>query len=570
MQLHSFWALATCAASASLSAQAIRIEASQLEGLDAEIKAGLLALAAPMPKDDTAAARRKVFHRLLKLPAARAALEQLIDQKLAAQERRYAQLLDEPVRAAYRQRLTTLSAKDLREVAVTRRIWRNYLVNPSTQLHFQKYFLQPAAKIGKLLLPDAEAIQTKASKKQRQRMLEFNGYRDEVRKALDLGEDPTTGKKASTGIPLPPLDKVRSFDEHLDHLHRTIAIASSVAPFEAQNILVDNAIKARFIDFEEAEFILFANEVRMLMGSIAWGTDIAGCAATRDHSKDRVDGKAKGHWSSLPGKRGFTHRLRRFGTSGTSEGAGGGRNGRAYLSGLSYGGGHTGPLYSLKRNVVGVGRHGNTYTSVYGRKGDAIHACHAFQGELFMPPGIGIDDLVNRSLMAIHTELQIEDYARARELLSAAKPGTKLDKLLLRYFKIVIKVEADWQIECLTRIAAVGDLYGVSQRIVRTRKKFGDSLDPRLAGFEKRIQNKAGMQVLAAGQAYQSACAQKDQAAIRAVITDFPGTVYAKAAAQHLGGAEGKNGKKAMGGHPLRWFLSVDQYLNRFEYLPPK
>ncbi len=586
---HPLWALAVGGAvTASLAAQSVRFDTSMLRGLKAEVKSGLITLANPRPRDDSQATRRKLFRRLLAEPAAREPLAEIIDLKLAALERRYALTLDAPIRAAYRQRLMTLSAKDLEQVAMTRRVWRNYLLHTSTQFKFQKHFLQPAAAVGKLLLPDAAAIQTKESRKQRHRMLEFSGYRTEVRNALGQGEDPTTGKKATTGIPLPPLDRVRNYEEHLDHLHRTISVASSVAPFEAQNILINNAIKARFIDYEEAEFILFANEIRMLMGTIAWATDIAACAATRDHSKDRVDGKAKGHWSSIPGKRGFTQRLRRFGTSGSSEGAGGGRNGRAYLHGLSYGGGHTGPLYSLKRNVVGVGRHGNTYTSVYAGKRNAVHSCQATSGELFMPPGFELGDLLNQDLMEIHNELQIEDYARAQQLLGEIDATSKTDKLLVRYFKIVIEVEAGWRVECMSRIATVGDLYGVQTRIRQAREKFGDSIDRRLAVFEKRLKAKAAVHTLEAGRAYADACSKKDISAIRAVITDYPLTAYAHAARQHLGlaaveGGKGQGGKskktkkgkdakakKGTVGHPLQWFLSADPFLNRFEYLPPK
>lgn len=573
---------------ASLASQSIRIDAALLRGLATDVKSGLITFADPRPRDDSHAARRELFRRLLAEPSAREPLAEIIDRKLAALERGYARILDAPIRAAYRQRLMTLPATDLEQVAKTRRVWRNYLLHTTTQFQFQKHFLQPAAAVGKLLLPDVATIQTKDSARQRQRMLEFNGYRTEVRKALGLGEDPTTGKKASTGIPLPPLDRVRSDEEHLAHLHRTIAVASSVAPSEAQNILILNAIKARFIDYEEAEFILFANEVRMLMGTIAWATDIAACAATRDHSKDRVDGKAKGHRSSIPGKEGFTQRLRRFGTSGSSEGAGGGHNGRAYLHGLSYGGGHTGPLYSLKRNVVGVGRHGNTYTSVYAGKRDAVHACHATTGELFMPPGFELGDLVNQGLMDVHNELQVEDYARAKQLLGKVDATSKIDKLLVRYFKIVIEVEADWRLECMERIAAVGDLYGVQTRIAQAREKFGDSIDRRLAVFEKRMKSKAAIHALEAGRAYAEACSKHDQSEIRAVIQDYPRTVYAHAARQHLGlapvevgkskagkskkgkDAKAKKGEKGKGRHPLQWFLSVDPYLNRFEYLPPK
>jgi len=552
--------LVSCAAAISLEAQS----KSAADQPTSEATEALTALASAATEQADAAVRRKLFRRVLAEPAAWLSLEQTIDQKLDELERGYADILDEPIAAAYHERLRSLSAVELREVAKVRRVWRNYILQPSTQLHFQQHFLMPATKVGELLLPDVAAIQTKASNAQLRRMHEFNGYRDEVRQALGRGEDPTTGKQAPTGIPMPPLSKVRSYEEHLDHLHRTMAVASSVAPPGARDILLGNAQKARLIDYEEAEFVLYANEIRALMGIICWSADILACAATRDHSKDRVDGKAKGHWSSLPGKTGFTHRLRRFGTSGTSEGAGGGANGRNYLHGLSYGGGHTGPLYSMKRNKVGVGRFGNCYTSTYGRNKQTIHPCQASTGELFMPPGIGLSDITDRSLQDVYHALLFENYAGARQLVREATAKTKMDKFVRHYLAAAIEVEADWQLECISHVGAAGDLYGVQLLIEKTRGKFANSLDKRLKRYEKRSLTKAGTELVAAGRAYAAASAAKDRAAIEAIVTHHPDTVYASAATQYL--AATKDGK---GAHPLSWFLTVDRYLARFEYLTP-
>ena len=78
-----------------------------------------------------------------------------------------------------------------------------------------QHFLSPATKVGKLLFPDAATIRTKDSDAYLRCMLEFNGFRDEVRAALGLGEDPTTGVKAPTGIPTPPLYQVRNYEQYL-------------------------------------------------------------------------------------------------------------------------------------------------------------------------------------------------------------------------------------------------------------------------------------------------------------------------------------------------------------------
>jgi len=560
--LSALLALTTCAlAQTSAEQQHVAIDGALLRGLSAPSRQALESLANPAPDDDNPPTRRKLVRELLADPEALTRLETVIDKKLGALERDYARLLDEPVRAAYHKRLRELSDEELRQVAMVRRVWRNYILKPSTQLHFQQHFLRPATKVCELVLPDVATIETKQSKAQLRRMREFNGYRDEVRLALGLDADPTTGKQAPTGIPMPPLTEPRSYDEHLDHLHRSIAIASTAAPREAQDILIGNADKARLIDKEEAEFVLYANEIRAMMGVISWSTDILACAATRDHSKDRVDGNASGHFSKLPGKRGFTDRLRRFGTGASSEGAGGGGNGRHYLHGLSYGGGHTGPLYSMKRNRVGVGRFGNCYTSVYAGQKNLFHRCQASTGELFMPPGIELADITDPSLQDIYHALLFENYGGARQLVKEAKAQSKMDKFVRSYFAVAIEVEADWHVECITHFVEAGDLYAASRMIDRARSKFGDAIDKRLRPFEKRMKTNAGRAALAAGKAYAEACASNDKGAMRAVVAAHPKTVYAKAAQHYLGDTESKHPT------PLGWFLAADRYLARYEYL---
>ena len=537
----------------------VALERHLLEGLGEASRAALQVLAAPAADED-AAARRRHVRQLLDDPAALAALEVVLDRRLAAAERGYADALDAPVRAAYRARLQSLDAGALREVARVRRVWRNYVLQPSTQLHFQQHFLVPATKVCELLFPDVAACATKESKRLLRTLRELNGYRDEVRAALGLGMDPTEGKSAPTGIAMPALTQPRSYEEHLDHLHRTIAVASSAAPAEARGLLLDNAAKARFIDKEEAEFVLYANEVRAVVGVVAWSTDVLACAATRDHSKDRVDGNASGHMSSLPGKRGFTDRLRRFGTSASSEGAGGGSSGRNYLYQLSYGGGHTGPLYSMKRNRVGAGRYQSCYTSVYAGQKDLFHRCQAGAGELFMPPGIELSELHAESLQDLYHAQAFENYGGALGLLGSVRPETKMDKFARRYFEVALEVEADWHVTCIEHYAAVGDLVAVQRRIARARGEFGDALDKRLRPFEKKFSTRAGCDALAAGEAFAAAAASGDEGAMRAVVASYPKTVYASAARHYFASESGKQRD------PWGWFFEQDRYLARFEY----
>jgi len=563
------WAACAVACAATLAADVVSqtvakqltvpVEARLLIGLGDESRAALQALADPAAGSGPSERRRNV-QLLLGDPAALISLEVVLDRRLGALERRYAEALEASARAAFRARLTSLSDAELREVARVRRVWRNYVLQPATQLHFQRFFLQPATKICELLLPDVSACETKESRRLLRDLRELDGLRTEAREALGLGVDPTEGKTAPTGVAMPALTQPRSYDEHLDHLHRTVAVASSVAPREARDVLYGNAHKARYIDREEAEFVLYANEIRALVGGVAWSTDVLACAATRDHSKDRVDGNASGHMSELPGKRGFTDRLRRFGTSASSEGAGGGSSGRNYLYQLSYGGGHTGPLYSMKRNRVGVGRYQSCYTSVYAGQKDLLHRCQAADGELFMPPGLERGDLRAEALQDLYHAQLFENYGGALDLLAAARPKTKLGKFARRYFRVALQVEADWHVTCLEHYLGVGDLYAVQQRVARARGEFGDKLDKRLRPFEKRLSTRAGRAALAAGAAFAQAAGARDEAALRAVVSDHSETVYAKAAHHYLTQDAAKRSD------PWAWFFDADPYLARFEY----
>jgi hypothetical protein len=179
-----------------------------------------------------------------------------------------------------------------------------------------------------------------------------------------------------------------------------------------------------------------------------------------------------------------------------------------------------------------------------------------------MPPGIGLGDITDKSLQDAYHALAFDNYLGAKQLLDEAKAKSKMDKFVRKYLAVAVEVEADWQLECITRVAATGDIYTVSQMIGRTRGKFGNSLDKRLRRFEKRLATKANTQLLKVGQAYVTACAAKDNAAIDAIIKNHGDTVYARAATQHQEAA--KAGKPE---HPLQWFLTIDRYLARFEYL---
>ena len=204
------------------------------------------------------------------------------------------------------------------------------------------------------------------------------------------------------------------------------------------------------------------------------------------------------------------------------------------------------------------------FTTTYGRNKGIMHPCPASEGELFMPPGIGLGDITAPGLKDVYHALAFDNYSGAARLVREVKATTKMDKFIRDYLTIAIEVEADWQLECIEHVAAVGDLYTVSLLIDRTRGKFGDSLNKRLRPYEKRLTTISGAEIVAIGKAYLAACAAKDLAAVAAICTNHGDTVYAQAATQHL--AATKAGKSA---HPLQWFLTVDRYLARYEYLSP-
>jgi hypothetical protein len=370
-------------------------------------------------------------------------------------------------------------------------------------------------------------------------------------------------------------------------LERTLVLAHTVSPEGARKVLLGNAEVAREIDIEEADFVLFGNEVRMLMGTIAWSVDPLVCACTRDHSSDRKAGKASGHISTLPGKASFTDRLKRFGADGSSEGAGGGSSGRGYINGLSYGGGHTGPLYSLKRNVVGVGRRGGVYTSVYSTDRQLIHPCQVTDGELFMPPGICGKEITSPAVLAAHQSISRGQYGAAQKLISRAlnegetaqrsvaalalgtsvKPqNSARDKVLFRFFEAAIQVEADWRIAELNALDGIGDMYEVKCRVDRALKDFDGvpGFSDRITPLVERLKEKDIVQEIKAGAVYHHAAAAGTADTLLRSMMLFAqqckGSVYAQAAQQYLAAPADKT--------PFSFFTEKSSLIKRYGYPP--
>ncbi|NQT85661.1 hypothetical protein HQ560_02790 [bacterium] len=515
--------------------------------------------------------RGSLFEKMIAMGSTAArGLRRPIDETLALNEKKYAQLLARHIPTTYRKRLIALTNEQIRQVQATRRLWKHYILTTASQPDFQKNFLAPCFEVAEILLLDMDNVKDETIKAQRDLLHEYAGYQSQCHKALGISIDPTKTKKSPTGIPYPELDEPPTFRDKLSHLERTLVLVHSVAPAGAKPVLLGNDKAAREIDVQEAEFVLFANEARMLMGTIAWMADPLVCAVARDHSNDRKEGNASGHMSKVPGKHGFTDRIKRMGARWCgSEGAGGGGDGRGYIRGLSYGGGHTGPLYSLKRNVTGVGRRGGVYTSMYATDKSIVHPCAATSGELFMPPGLSRKDLHSSDLKSIYRHLHGGNYAAAQSLIAQARPGSATDKMLLRFFAAYVQVEMDWFFKAADGILAVGDVYEVKMRTDDARRRFGrlPAFQEKLKPLAERLATEDAAKAIAAGRFYHKFRGRKYAAStLKTFIQRYEGTDYAEAA-QGLLDAAKESGKEP--GEPLAFFLAKDKVLARYEY-PPK
>jgi hypothetical protein len=430
--------------------------------------------------------RQEAFKVLMDLgPAGAEMIAPVVDDSLSAASKQYIQIMASKIRQAYIKRLISLTDEQVLQVQKMRRLWKDYASHGGSRHDFQKQYLKPAWDVAAFLLVKPAEVTDPNIAAPRSAVIEMLDYQTQCRTALgiDPDPDPTKGKKSPTGVDLPSLDEVPTRMFCLEFLERTLALCAA-SPEGAHKVLLMDLESAREIDVQETEFTMYTNTVRMLIGTVAWYVDPLVCAATRDHSADRKAGLASAHMSTVPGKHGFTDRLKRMGARFCgSEGAGGGRNGPAYAHGLSYGGGHTGPLYSLRRNIVGVGRRGGVYTSDYGTDGKLLHPCAVTLGELFMPPGTGRADVKNPILQAIYNCLYTGDFGRAHTLLSQARFKDDFDIMLLRFFKAYVTAEVDWFFESVAVIEPTGDIYELKRRMDWAKKAFDG-----IAAFEEKAE----------------------------------------------------------------------------------
>jgi hypothetical protein len=509
--------------------------------------------------------RGRRFERILtagKTPSESAL--RFIDGKLAAAFADYTLALQQWLKNAYPAHLITLEYEQIVTVQRARRLWQSYVLHGGHRKSFQDEFLTPMQAAAEALLLQAENLKDPALKLQRAELVEFAGYREKAHKVLGIDLDPTAGKLSPTNIPYPRLDQPPTFLDGLRHTERTLVLAYTVAPPGARPVLLFNDEAAREIDVQEAEYVLFGNEMRLLAGTIAWQVDPLGNAVARDHSEDRTKGLAKGHMSSIPEKRGFTYRSRRMGARRFgSEGVGGGSSGRGYIRGLSYGGGHTGPLYSLSRNVVGVGRRGGAYTSIYATDRALVHACQAVAGELALPPGWDSTKLHGTAHKAF-ARIQAGKLNSAYKAIENARTANEQSAMLLRFFKAAIEVEVDWVLDSTAAIEAAGDVYEAQRRLLAARKSlkgiirfdaFAEAPLAKFAAPELKTELRAGEAFyrIALGDLGE----EEKLRAARTFTKRYRGSVYATAI-ENLGKEGG----------PFAAFLAKQPTLEKYEYPP--
>ena len=465
---------------------------------------------------------------------------------------------------AYEQRFIALTDQQLAEIARTRRLWQYYTVNTTKTNDFQKNFLDPIDAVGEMLLIKPEQIDDEAVASARSIAFESGQRLMEARLQAGVEIDPTKGVKSPTGIAYPPLDQPHTCVDILRLYEQTTVLAHTVAPPDANQVLFENAKRCALIDVEEAAFVMYSNKVRMLIGTVAWVADPLTTACARDHSVDRKNGKASGHTSTVPGKEGFGDRLRLWGAKGSSEGAGGG-TGESYIRGLSYGGGHTGPLYSIKRNAVGPGRADGAFTSVYYTDKSMYHKSQATEGELFLPPGVEKSDIRGRLLRKAYTGFYKEKFNKAYDALVAEEPGEGFDGAIHRYLIARLDAEVQWRVTGIKRIAAAGDIAEAHARFqaLQESMKGVPAFEEEVEALRSLFADESVEQEVKAGKIFRRICAQEyTEANMKKLIGMFPETIYAQAAQKCI---DDGMPKKAAG--PLTFFTDRDPDLNQWGYV---
>ena len=515
----------------------------------------------------------------LVLPATTAAqsasdLDEL-ERECAAARDAYLDVLGEHLPAAYRERLTDLSPREMEEIATTRRLWSWYIAegpftmgDPRKQATgiFRQEFLDPIDRVAGILLIDPAELRDSDVRRARKEAFTLAERFDRSRERAGIDIDPTADKTAPTGIPYPRLDRPHTATDTLDLYERTLVLARTVAHPDAEPILMQNAAACAELDLVEADFVMYANQVRMLSGSIAWVADPLMTACTRDHSNDRAEGVASGHQSTLPDKRFPRDRARRFGCRVGPEGAGGGATGAQAIRGFAYNGtGHGGPLFAQLRNVVAPGRRGGALTAMYQTEDRLRHTCAATADELALPPGVTERMIGSGDVRAAFRALRDGAIAKAADLLDRREPKDDFDRAVHRYLEAWLEADVDWTLTGIERILVAGDAYEAHVRLKDAQRRMDGvkSFDRRAGALESRLSKRAVEHEVEIGARYQQIIGAKriDRAQLERLIEQFPESAYAAAARHCL-----ESDKNAFWPE-LFWFVMQDTHLNKWSYL---
>jgi len=483
-------------------------------------------------------------------------------------EKAYLEALEAYLPGAYRERFARLSDAQIDQIAQARRLWQVWSLGGFNQFEFQNEFLKPIDTVGQWLIIEPESIRDSAVREARNKAGRLAEQLDKAYEQAGENIDPTIGERSPTGLELPALDQPHTTVDRLLLKEKSLVLAMTVGPRQSKPVLMTNADNCLQIHVEEASFTMYANKVRMLTGVNAWVANPITTACARDHSIDRKEGRASGHTSTVPGKEGLGARARRFGTPVVSEGAGGGKTGEQYIRGLSYGGGHTGPLYRSMRNVVGPGRAGTVFTSMYYRDGDYAHACQESRNELFMPPGTTKTDLETDALKSAYAALQQRDYPKAYRVLDdAEKPEDKFQRAIHRYLVARIDAEVHWWLTGVEEFAKAGDVYAAHQRYNQAKPKLAgipafDKMDSKIERFFSKDSIASEIET---GEQFYALCAKGfSHNAMRTFAEENPGSAYAKAAMKCV---QDNVNAQSKGHAPLQYFNDQSPHLNKWKYM---
>lgn len=167
----------------------------------------------------------------------------------------------------------------------------------------------------------------------------------------------TIGFKAKEDLEAQMAEAFRVMDEEL--------VLGSM-PAKDQSVMRDNATLRDQVGVEEYRLVCITNRYRVLMGRPAFKLNVKLCSASREHSKDMVEHKFFSHESPLPGKKTFTDRAARHGTSAGAENiyAGGSRADGPFSAWFNSDGHHKNMMGGAAE--IGVGNHEKHWTEMFG------------------------------------------------------------------------------------------------------------------------------------------------------------------------------------------------------------